>query len=65
MTSNKDSPRSPPLNEQMPNSPRLGIEILLGLPEHMPQQAMNPSPVAPDEGNDNFLGLNYRVDVVG
>ena len=24
---------------------------------------MTPSPVAPDEDNDNFLGLYYRVDV--
>ena len=29
----------------------------------MPQQEMTPSPVAPDEDNDNFLGLYYRVDV--
>ena len=62
MAANNDSPRSP-LNEQVPNNPRLGIEILLGLPEHMPQQEMTPSPVAPDEDNDNFLGLYYRVDV--
>ena len=46
----------------MPNNPRLGIEILLGLPEHMPQQEMTPSPVAPnDDNNDNFLGLHYRT----
>ena len=24
---------------------------------------MTPSPVAPDEDNDNFVGLYYRVDV--
>ena len=24
---------------------------------------MTPSPIAPDESNDNFLGLYYRVDV--
>ena len=47
----------------MSNNPRLGIEIPLGLPEHMPQQQMTPSPVAPDEENDKFLGLYYRVDV--
>ena len=29
----------------------------------MPQQEMTPSSVAPDEDNDNFLGLYYRVDV--
>jgi len=63
MSANNDSPRLPPLNEQVPNNPRLGIAIPLGLPEHMPQQEMTPSPVAPGEDNDNFLGLYYRVDV--
>ena len=29
----------------------------------MPQQELTPSLVAPAEGNDNFLGLYYRVDV--
>ena len=29
----------------------------------MPQQQMTPSPVAPDEDYDDFLGLSYRVDV--
>ena len=46
-----------------PNNQRLGIEIPLGLPEHIPQQEMTPSPVAHDEDNDNFVGLYYRVDV--
>ena len=63
MAANNDTPRSPPLNQQAPNIPRLGIEIPSGLPEHMPQQEMTPSPVAPDEDQDNFLGLCYRVDV--
>ena len=63
MAANDDSPRSLPLNEQVPNNQRLGIEVPLGLPEHMPQQEMTPSPVAPDEDNDNFFGLFYRVDV--
>ena len=63
MAANNDFPRSPPLNEQVPNNQRLGIEIPLGLPEHMPQQEMIPSPVAPDEDNDNFLGLYYQVNV--
>ena len=63
MAANNDSPRSPPLNEQVPNNQRLGTEIPLGLPEHMPQQEMTPAPVAPDEDNDNFLGLYYRVVV--
>ena len=63
MAANNDSPRSPPLNEHVPNIQKLGIEIPLGLPEHMHQQEMNPSQVAPDEDNDNSLGLHYRVDV--
>ena len=54
MAANNDSPRSPPLNEQGPNNQRLGIEIPLGLPEHIAQQEMTPSPVAPDEDHDNF-----------
>ena len=29
----------------------------------MPLQEMAPSPVPPDEDNDNFLGLYYRVDI--
>ena len=63
MAAINDSPRPPPLNEQAPNNPRLGIEIPLGLTEHMPQQEMTPPPVAPDEDHDNFLGLYYRVHV--
>ena len=57
MAANYDSPRSPPFNEQRPNNRRVGIEIPLGLPENLPQQEMTPSPVAPDEYRDNFLGL--------
>ena len=63
MAANIDSPRSPPLNEQVPNNQRLRIEIPLGLLEHMPQEEMTPSPVVPDEDHDHFLGLYYRVDV--
>ena len=63
MAANNDSHRSPPLNEQRPNIQRLGIESPLGLPEHMPQQEMTPSPVAPDEDHDNLLGLYYCADV--
>ena len=63
MAANNDSPQCPSLNDPVPINPRLGIEIPLGLPEHMPQQEMTPSPVAPDEDNDNFLGLYYRVDI--
>ena len=63
MAAINDSPRSSPLNEQGTNNQRLGIEIPLGLPDHMPQQEMTPSPVVPDEDHDHFLGLYYRVDV--
>ena len=45
MAANNDSPRSPPLNEQVPNKQRLGIEIPLGLPQHMPHEEMTLSPV--------------------
>ena len=55
MAANNDFPQSHPLNEQLPNNQRLGIVIPLGLPEHMPQQEMTPSPVFPDEDIDNFL----------
>ena len=63
MATNNDSLQSPPLNDQVPINPRLEIEVPLALPEHMPQQEITPSPVAPDEENDNFLGLYYRADV--
>ena len=63
MAANNGSPRSPPLNEQRPKNQRLGIEIPLGLLEHMPQEEMTPSPVVPVEDHDQILGLYYRVDV--
>ena len=59
MATNKDSTQSPFLIDQVLINPRLGTEIPLGLPEHMPQQEMTSSPVDPDEDNDNFLGLYY------
>ena len=52
-----------PLHDQVPVNTRMGIEVPLGLPEHMPQQEMTPSPVAPDGDNDNFLGLYIRANV--
>ena len=48
MAANNGSPQSPTLYDQVPNNPRLGKEILLGFPEHKPQQEMTPSPVGPD-----------------
>ena len=63
MATNNNFPKSSPLKDQVPNNPKLGIQIPLGLPEHLPQQEMTLSPVAPNENNVNFLGLCYRVDV--
>ena len=60
---NRKPPQPRPMREQAPNNPRLGIEIPLGLPEHLPEQEQTPSPVAPDENDDMFFWLLYRVDV--
>ena len=60
---NRNSPQFPPLRKQVSNIPKLGIEILLGLPEHLPQPEMTPSLLAPQQSNDIFLGLYYRVNV--
>ena len=51
------------MREQVPNNRRLGIAIPLGFSEHIPEQEISPSPVNPNENDDNFLGLFYRVDV--
>ena len=58
----RNSPESP-VREQRPNDPRLGIEIPLDLPEHLPEPEMISSPVAPDKNNDHFLGFFYRVEI--
>ena len=63
MADNNDSPQSPSLNEHVPYNQILGIEIPLGLPDHMPPEEMTHSPVVHDEDHDHFLGLNYRVNV--
>ena len=52
-----------PMQEQVPNNPRMGIEFPLGLLQHLPQQEMTSSPVAPNENDDNFLKLFRRVYV--
>ena len=57
MAANNYSPQSPLFNDQVPISPRLRIETPLGLSEHIPQQKMTHSPVAPNEDNDKFHGL--------
>ena len=58
---NRNSPQSPPLLDQVPNQIRMGIEIPLN--PDMPEPELTPSPVAGDDGSENFLGLFYRVDV--
>ena len=63
MAANNNSPQSPPLNDEVPLNPRLWIEIPVGLTDISAQQEMTTSPVAPDENNDNFLGVYYRLDV--
>ena len=62
MAANNGSFQSPPLNDKVLINPRLGIEVPLGLPEHLLQQEMTPPTVALDENNDNF-GRFYRADV--
>ena len=57
----KNSPQSPPLQDQVPNQMRNGIKIPLD--PDMPEPELTPSPVADDDGSDNFSGLFYRVEV--
>ena len=56
-----NSPHSPPLQDQVPNRMRIGIEIAIDL--DMPEPELTPSPVAGDDGSDYCFGLFYRVDV--
>ena len=51
------------MGEQVPNNPGLGTEIPLDFLERIPEQDVAPLLVAPNENNDNFLGLFHRVDV--
>ena len=56
---NRNSPQSPPLQDQVPNQMRIGIEVL---PDpDMPEPELTPWPG--DDGSDNFLGLFYLMDV--
>ena len=57
---NRNTPQSPPLQDQVPNQMTIGIEILLD--PDMPEPVLTRSPVAGDDGSDNFLGLFYQVD---
>ena len=54
-------PQSPPLNEQLLQQMRMGIDIPLD--PDMPEPKLPPSCVAGDPGSDNCLGLFYLVDV--
>ena len=58
---NRNSPQSPPLQDQVPNQMRIAIEIPLD--PDMPELELTPSPVAGDDGSDNFLGPFNCVDV--
>ena len=58
---NRNSPQPPPRQHRVPNQMRIGIEIPR-VPD-MPEPELTPSPVAGDDGSDNFLGPFYRVDL--
>ena len=56
---NRSSPQSPPLQDPVSNQMRIGIEIL---PEpDMPEPELTSSPVAGDDGSDNFLALSTEL----
>ena len=57
----RNSPQSPPQQDQVPKQMRIGIENPLD--PNMPEPELTPSPVAGDDESDKFLGLFYRVDV--
>ena len=52
---NINSSQSPPLQYQVPNQMRIGIEIPLD--PDMPEPELIPSPVAGDDGSDKFLEI--------
>ena len=58
---NRNSPQYPPLQDQVPNQMRIGIEFLLD--PDMPDPELILSPVSGDDGSHNFSGLFYRVHV--
>ena len=57
----KSSPKSPTVQKQGSNLPKLGIEIPLGSPPPL-IPADCPSSEAADSANDNFLGFYHRLD---
>ena len=61
MVASENSPESPPLNEQVPQQMRIGIEI--SLDPDMPEPQLSRSPLAGDQGSDNCLGLFCWVNV--
>ena len=52
---NRQLPQSFPLQDQVPNRMRIGIEIPLD--PHMPEPDLTPSPVAGDDRSNSFWGL--------
>ena len=61
MAASNTSPQFPPLNEQVPQHTRSGIDIPLD--RDMPEPQLSRSPVAGHPCSDNCLGLFNRVDV--
>ena len=51
------------MREELPSVPRGRIEFPLDILEHLPEQEEAPSPVDPNENDDNFLALFHRKDV--
>ena len=58
---NRNSPQCPPLQDQVPNQMRMGIENPRD--PDMPESELTPSPVAGQDGSDIIIGLSHRVDV--
>ena len=54
---NRNSPKTPPLQDQVPNKISFGIENTLD--PDMPQPELTTSPVAGDDGSDSFSGLLF------
>ena len=48
-------PETPPLQDEVLNQMRIGIEVPLG--PDMPKPELTPVPVAGDDGSDKFLGF--------
>ena len=58
---NRNSPQSPPLQDQVKNRKTIGIGIPFD--PDMPEPELTLSPVAGDDGSHKFLGLFYPVEV--